>query len=102
MRVLNPNATSQVNVALRYYSANEQYDLVLTNENNGAASSSTISQTTSVIQSNTNQFQFEVSGSYNEGDNYSVKILDNANQTVLFRGKLFFTTQVPQNYSINE
>lgn len=103
MRVIDINNSNVFNFVLRDYSTNEVYDYIMTNENNGEVITTTLSQSTATIKANLDQFTVTLNGlDYNEGGVYAFKILDNANNSVLHRGKLFCTADIPQNYSINE
>ena len=102
MRVLIPNVKNTIKVPLRDYSTNDNYNVILFNENTTQETEFTIEdESVESIQANNNQLEFELDIPSVEGSVFSYKVLDNANNNVLFRGKLFFTSQVPQNYNIN-
>ena len=93
MRVLDPTINNTIDVYLRQISQSGSCDVTLINEGTGATETSTIANVA-------NNLLIPILSGKNEGDNYSLKVSDGG--TVLYRTKIFFTSQISQNYSINE
>lgn len=105
MRILNPNLETQIiKYNIRKYSTNEQYDVILRNESSGVSNEFIVSYPTSFFLNDKNRLSITISSlvvSLNENYNFDLTVKDNSNKEVLFKGKLFTTSQDPQNYNIN-
>ena len=77
---------------MRYYGTTNEYEIILTNENYNTSNSFNLVKTPIQIQNNKNQLQIPITEEYNEGDEYSFKVLDNSSN-ILHRGKIYFTDE---------
>lgn len=96
MRVLDPLIENTPSFVLRNITIGNVYTVstLLEGTNNGFTDTYTAD----------NNLQLTISISvddYKENDSVSIKIVENTSGNVAYRGKLFFTSQTPQNYNIN-
>lgn len=101
MRVLALSGSRTINVVLRDYADSDSYEVVLTNKNNDSTESVSVTKTESEINLNMGQLQIPITSEYNEGQQYEYEVTENGSTEALFRGKLYFTDQDPQEYNIN-
>ena len=94
MIVIDPNDTEHnIVITPRYYNANAN-TFTITDEDNRAE---TVLSNVKAISGG--QATYTVTLSTSEGKSYSIKVEDGS--TVVWRGKMFVTSQTTQNYKIN-
>lgn len=93
MIVFDPNNTNHVFDIITRKRIESTVDLVLYNES--TRQESIISATSTDVDDKT---RISVVLSCSEGDSYTFKIVDSQNY-IYYRGKIFVTSQEPQNYS---
>lgn len=103
MRVLTLSGTRTFNIVLRDYAVSTNiYVVNLHNEGTNVKSTLTITKTVAQIQANLDQLEVTVTDTYLEGEEFSFYVTGQSETVILHRNKLFFTSQIPQNYTINE
>ena len=102
MRVINPTIENTIEVVLRKNSSGSSYGVLLTLEGTSTTETLTVTETATSIEANQDQLSITIpADTFSNNQSVSLKVTDNANNEVAHRNKIFFTTQVPQNYSIN-
>lgn len=97
MIVISPNDSSHtIKVIPRTLNVDNDHTFSLTNEDTRV--SVDVSNTKSI---NNAYIDYVVSITNTEGQSYSLKITDDTTTLVVWRGKIFCTTQTTQNYKIN-
>ena len=98
MVVLDPNNSQHVlKIIIRDYDSATTHDFLAKNENTGVQDSLNIVSKTYADGFTTYTVDLVTA----EGDSYSVKIVDKITEEVVWRGKMFTTSQNKQNYSVN-
>jgi|SRR5690554_4449210 len=93
------DATHKITVLPRYYrKATSNITVDFTNEDTRR----NVSHTVSDIVIDDGAIAFSTDAIFVENATYSVKIFNSDINKVIFRGKVFATTQSKQNYTINE
>ena len=105
MIVVNPDlATNTIKFLPRNYNTIpkiDNLDLYLTNEDTRVVYNDNATYLSDVYQEN-EYYVIDLAFTFSENDNYSIKIIDKSGVAVLiYRGKLFATSQDTQKYKIN-
>lgn len=103
MRVLDPTIDNTINIVLRKNSTGSSYTYIYKVEGTSIEFTDIDNTITpQIILNNMNRLPVDiVLDRFSENQCVSLKVIDNANNKVARRCKLFFTSQVPQNYNIN-
>ena len=96
MIVINPdNASNTISVLPRYYDdLTGNATVTITNED----TRQDLTHTVTNVTVNDGFLSFDTDATFINNSTYRLKIVDNL---VVFRGKIFATTQTPQNYLIH-
>lgn len=98
MVVLNPNdSTHIISVLPRVYNLDYPHVFNIYNEDTKEDILGDLNGTFL----NNGYVVYDLKLSVSEGDSYSVKIVQETTDEIIWRGKMFATSQVPQNYNIN-
>ncbi len=97
MVIINPNNTKHtIYIIPRYYNIDNPHTFSIKNNN------TTVSVTPSVVRTiDSGYISYEFDLVTTEGVGYDIKITDSVTTNVVWRGKMFATTQVTQQYKIN-
>jgi len=99
MIIANPDlATNTLQVLPRYY-ANSVADVTITITNEDTRQD--VTQITTNILKKEGFLSFRTDANFINNSTYRLKIFDNIESQVIFRGKIFATTQSKQNYLIH-
>ena len=99
MIIANPDlATNTLKVLPRYYS-NSVADVTITITNEDTRQD--VTQITTNILKSDGFLYFRTDANFINNSTYRLKIFDNTESQVIFRGKIFATTQSKQNYLIH-
>lgn len=102
MTVLNPSETTHVlDVIPRYLDITNTHTLTFHNEDRTLSSETDFNVTIDVRAISGGRIYYTFDLTVVEGDTYSYKIYDSKADRIVHRGKIFCTTQTPQNYTIN-
>lgn len=103
MRVITTSGSRTVKFVLReLQTATTSYKAILTNENTGVETEiDVVDWTVTQMNNNNGQLSVNITDTFNEGADFSVKITSVDKTVVYHRNKLFVTDQTPQDYSIN-
>ena len=99
MRVITTTGERSVNLVLRHLGQSTDYDVILQNESTKVISTIQVTSTVVEINSNLRQLNIPFTETYNEGDEFSLKVIETGQMEVLHRNKIFVTDKDPQNYS---
>jgi len=99
MRVITTSGARSINVVLRELAVSDNYDVVLFNESTKVESTIQVTATESDINANLRRLNIPFTLDYNEGDEFSFKVIETGGTVILHRNKLFITDKDPQNYS---
>ena len=99
MIVVNPSlSTNTVSFLPRYYEdSTTNIEVFITNEDNRR---DLVHSLTDIIK-NEGFIFFTTDAGFTNNSTYRLKVVDNTQGLVIFRAKIFATTQYKQNYSIN-
>jgi hypothetical protein len=99
MRVISTTGTRTISVVLRDYSENEQYSIFIVNESTREAILLSRTKTIAEIQANEDNFEFEITNEFLEGDELSLYILQPNTTKYLHRNKILVTDKQTQNWN---
>lgn len=98
MIVIDPNESSHlIKVIPRTYNVVNDHLFVLKDED--LRTETNISNTKEL---NNGYIDYSINLTTTEGKSYSIKIVDSVTELVVWRGKMFTTSQTTQKYRINE
>ena len=98
MVILNPlSSTHSISIIPRYYNIDNVHTLELKDEDTNTNVSLVINNRTL----SDGNIIYLITATLNDNRSYRLKISDNTTTDIVFRGKVFTTTQTPQNYQIN-
>lgn len=100
MRVLDPTIQNDINFYIREQSDSNDCDAVATLE----GTNTTENLEVIIFEGSTNVYDLTVriaAETFSENQSVSLKVTSNRGTNIVYRGKMFFTSQVPQNYNIN-
>lgn len=99
MIVVNPdNANNTLSFLPRYYQdSSVNISVSILNEDTRGS----VTQNITSITKSEGFMSFSTDADFTNNVTYSIKVVENVLNDVIFRGKIFATTQNKQNYSIN-
>ena len=99
MIVVNPDdANNTLSFLPRYYEPSSvNISVTLINEDNR----SSVTQNLTSITKSEGFISFSTDADFTNNVSYSIKVVENVLNDVIFRGKIFATNQNKQNYSVN-
>ena len=98
MIVIDSGLTSHViSIIPRTYDTSNAHTFALTDDDHR-----TTTNVTHTKSASDGYLRYTITLTTSEGKGYGLKITDNATTEVVWRGKIFATTQTTQNYRINE
>lgn len=103
MRVITTSGTREIKVALRTApTMTTSYKAVVRNDNTRVESEiDVLNYTVSNYNDNNGQLAFNITDTYLEGDELTLKVTSTDGNTIYHRNKIFVTDQTPQDYNIN-
>jgi len=103
MRVITTSGTREVKVVLRNTpTTTTSYKAVVRNDNTRVESEIDITNyTVTNLNDNNGQLAFNITETYLEGDELTLKVTSTDGNTIYHRNKIFVTDQTPQYYNIN-
>lgn len=98
MTILDPdNSTHSIKLIPRYYNIDNVHTVSLYDEDLRTSSNLTID--TRTLSNGYIVYGFDLTTV--EGKEYQIKITDNTTSNIVYRGKIFVTSQTTQDYNIN-
>ena len=98
MIVIDPNdSTHDLYLIPRYYDTGTALRVLLRDENTRGEETLTPNTETLVDE----YLQLNITKTAIEGNSYSVKVYDSDNDKIYWRGRIYTTAQVPQQYKLN-